>query len=90
MTSEETTPLMREIVAEATAHDDVYLLPRRYRVPRATDEKTALDAQYDAADALVSGAYAAWLPADSPSAPGIRLIWRPLPAPTPQPQQGVE
>jgi hypothetical protein len=68
----------RRIANDASKHGGCYLLPWRYRIPAAWQEKTILDQEYAACDELVDNGYARRL-GYSASAPGIVLTGKPVP-----------
>jgi hypothetical protein len=69
--------LQFQMYLDAKAHNDRYLLPRRpYR--RLYGPPSGLDRKWEAADALVAGGYARWLPSWALSHPGLLLTGKPL------------
>lgn len=72
--------LQYQIYLDAKAHEGRYLLPRRFS-ERLYGPPSGLDLKWDAAEALVSGGYAIWLPPSSSFRPGFTLTDKPLPDP---------
>ena len=69
--------LQYQMYLDACAHGNRYLLPQRYS-GRLYGPPSGLDLKWEAADALVSGGYAQWLPPSSSMRPGFTLTGKPL------------